>query len=238
MPITWLDPDRLDFPSLDQAARSPNGLLAVGGDLSPERLLAAYRHGVFPWYEAGQPPLWWSPDPRMVLFPERLHHSASFRKFLRHHDLRASFDTDFSGVIQGCAAARKEITGTWITPEMQHAYTLLHHRQVAHSVEIWEATRLVGGLYGIALGSMFFGESMFSLRSNASKLALAFLVRHLQLWGYRVIDCQVASRHLSSLGAEPISRAEFRRHLLSNLNEQGKLGHWEPVLSAQQLHEF
>ena len=238
MAIIWLDDEGLVFPPLEQATRTPNGLLAAGGDLRPERLIAAYRHGVFPWYEADQPILWWSPDPRLVLFPDRFKLSTSFRKFLRRHDYEVSFDRSFASVIRACAQPRPYGPGTWITTEMQQAYCRLHEKKLAHSVEVWEGDELVGGLYGVALGGVFFGESMFSRRSNTSKLAMAFLVWHLRAWGYQLIDCQVVSRHLLTLGAEPVSRDDFRMFLLVNLGEPGKIGPWEPLIGVQQLYEF
>ncbi len=202
------------FPDPDRALDEPNGLLAAGGDLSPERLLHAYRLGVFPWYSAGQPILWWSPDPRAVLFPERMRVSRSLRKTLRQGRFRVTRDTAFREVMDACAAPRPGSDGTWITPEMLAAYTRLHSLGWAHSVECWRDGRLAGGLYGVAMGRVFFGESMFSRESDASKVALA----HLAGQGYRLIDCQVESEHLARLGAEPIPRRTFRA-LLDELTE-------------------
>ena len=205
------------FPDPAMAESEPDGLLAVGGDLHPRRLIGAYRQGIFPWYNPGQPILWWSPDPRMVLFPGRLHVSRSLRKVLRRQRFRITFDQDFAGVIRRCAAPRPGQSGTWITPEMERAYQRLHEMGVAHSVEAWQAGELVGGLYGLAQGRVFFGESMFSFVSNASKAAFATLVECLQTLDWALIDCQVHTDHLASLGAEPIPRARFLELLAANL---------------------
>ena len=217
MPLSWLDPDAIGFPAVDTALTDPNGLLAVGGDLTPGWLVHAYQHGIFPWYEAGQPILWWSPDPRMVLFPAELHVSRSLRKLLRQQPFRLTMDQNFSGVINACGSVRGRSEGTWITSELKAAYQRLHGLGIAHSVEAWEGERLVGGLYGLALGQVFFGESMFSSSSNSSKVALVFLVEHLRKWGYGLIDCQVASAHLASLGAVEWPRARFSEALAEAL---------------------
>lgn len=211
--LPWLDEDTLAFPDPATALESPNGLLAVGGDLRPERLLQAYLHGIFPWFEAGQPPLWWSPDPRMVLFPAEFHVSRSLQRQRRRTALRISSDEAFAAVIRACAAPRPGGHGTWITAGMQASYEQLHRLGYAHSVEVWDGSNLVGGLYGVALGQVFFGESMFSRTANASKLALAWLVPELAKAGYRLIDCQVASSHLGSLGARNIPRLDFLGYL-------------------------
>jgi leucyl/phenylalanyl-tRNA--protein transferase len=210
-----LDPKnpQAPFPPVDRSEREPNGLLAIGGDLSPARLLNAYRSGIFPWYSEDQPILWWSPDPRMVLFPDRLKVSRSLAKTLRNGGFEVSFDQVFGQVIDGCAGPRKDEQGTWITEEMQHAYIELHRLGHAHSVEIWRRGELAGGLYGVALGRVFFGESMFSRERDASKVALVHLSGRLRDRGYRLIDCQVYSSHLISLGAETIDRREFCRYL-------------------------
>lgn len=213
--ITWLSPrDPPDsFPPVDMALEDPPGLLAGGGDLSVERLLAAYRRGIFPWYSRGQPVLWWSPDPREVLFVEELRVSRSLARTLRRADFRVSRDEDFEGVIAGCAAPREQTTGTWITTEMRAAYRQLHGLGHAHSVEAWQNGELVGGLYGVEVGRVFCGESMFSRRTDASKVAFVWLVQHCRQQGITLIDCQLASQHLRSLGSRPIPRAEFTRHL-------------------------
>jgi len=220
--LTWLQRDSLDFPPLDKALREPNGLLAAGGDLSAERLIQAYRHGCFPWYQDGQPILWWSPDPRTVLFPEELHISRSLGKCLRQGRFRVTFDRDFARVTQSCAAPRDYVEGTWITPRMQTAYLELHRRGIAHSVEVWLEGELVGGLYGLAMGQLFFGESMFSRADNASKVGFATLVEHLRDWGFVLIDCQMPTQHLHSFGARAIPRAEFAGYLARHLDQPNR----------------
>jgi len=206
--------DPVHFPAADQALDSPNGLLAAGGDLTPQRLISAYRQGIFPWYEEGQPILWWSPDPRAVLFPERLRIARSLRRTLRGNGHTVTLDRDFDAVVSACARPRPQQSGqTWITPDMFQAYRRLHQLGVAHSVEVWQEERLVGGLYGLALGAAFFGESMFSRVTDASKIALAWLSRQLQTWDYHLIDCQVSSEHLQRLGATDLPRADFLRAL-------------------------
>ncbi len=214
-PLTILDPNNpnQDFPPVNKALRNPDGLLAVGGCLSRNRLLNAYRHGIFPWYNPGEPILWWSPDPRLVLFPDQLIVSRSLHKTLRKNIFSVTFDQAFNEVIAACAEPRKDTAGTWITTEINAAYIHLHQTGFAHSVEAWLDNELVGGLYGIALGQVFFGESMFHTRTDASKVAFATLVKQLGSWGYRLIDCQVHSRHLESLGAQEISRDYFKKLL-------------------------
>jgi len=216
--LTWLKRDELTFPPLIKALREPDGLLAAGGDLSAERLVQAYRHGCFPWYQQGQPILWWSPDPRTVLFPDELHVSRSLRKLLRQQRYRVSFDEDFSRVIRACAGPRRDSDGTWITDAMQASYQRLHEQGLAHSVEVWDGEELVGGLYGLAMGQLFFGESMFSHADNASKVGFATLVEHLKQAGVVLIDCQMETAHLSSLGARSISREAFADHLRRHLD--------------------
>lgn len=204
------------FPPL--SAANEQGLLAIGGDLGPERLILAYRSGIFPWYNAGDPILWWSPDPRCVLFPAQFRPSRSLRKTLRRGEYEVTFDQAFPRVIQACAGPRKGQPGTWITRDMEKAYIGLFGLGVAHSVECWHQGRLVGGLYGIALGTVFFGESMFSTRSDASKVALASLMEKLRQWGFTLVDCQVSSDHLLSLGAVEIPRTEFAQRLESGVS--------------------
>ncbi|RRV65816.1 leucyl/phenylalanyl-tRNA--protein transferase [Stutzerimonas stutzeri] len=216
--LTWLKRDDFSFPPLETALREPNGLLAAGGDLRPERLLAAYRHGCFPWYQEGQPLLWWSPDPRTVLFPDELHVSRSLRKRMRHGDYQVTFDKAFAEVIQGCAGPRSYADGTWITTPMQDAYIRLHEVGVAHSVEVWQQGQLVGGLYGLAMGELFFGESMFSRATDASKVGFVTLVERLREWGFALIDCQMPTRHLESFGARSIPRAAFAEALAMHLD--------------------
>ncbi len=207
----WFDPesDPAHFPDPGYALEEPNGLLAVGGDLSPARLLNAYRQGIFPWYSDGQPILWWSPDPRAVLFPDQFKVSRSLRKSLRKRPFRVTLDTAFAAVIEACSEPRDDGAGTWITEEMKQAYIQLHGIGFAHSVECWEGEELVGGLYGVSMGKVFFGESMFTRRTDASKIGFAHLVEQLKDWGFGLIDCQVHSGHLASLGAEDIPREEF-----------------------------
>ncbi len=217
--LTWLQRNTLTFPPLEKAMREPNGLLAAGGDLSADRLIQAYRHGCFPWFSEGQPILWWSPDPRTVLFPNELHVSRSLGKLLRQQRYKVTFDQDFATVIQACAAPRNYADGTWITEAMQNAYLQLHQRGYAHSVEVWDQDELVGGLYGLAMGQLFFGESMFSRADNASKVGFVTLVRQLQAWGFVLIDCQMPTDHLHSLGARAIPRNVFAGFLRDHLDQ-------------------
>lgn len=214
------------FPDPALAETEPNGLLAVGGDLSPARLVGAYRRGIFPCYSPGQPFLWWSPDPRLVLWPQALHVSRSLRKRLRADRFRVSLDAAFGAVIRGCAAPRAGADGTWIVPEMVDAYERLHALGLAHSAETWLEGELVGGLYGVALGRVFFGESMFSRASDASKVAFAHLVRRLAGWGYAIVDCQVHTAHLERLGAVPMRRDDFVRLVQSAVNEPPAATAW------------
>jgi leucyl/phenylalanyl-tRNA---protein transferase len=209
--ITWLtaDADREWFPPLEQALDEPEGLLAAGGDLSPARLLAAYRRGIFPWYSAGQPVLWWAPDPREVLAPGEFKCSRSLAKSLRNRGFEVGADRAFGEVVTACAARREHSAGTWITPEMHAAYCELHRRGHAHSVEVRLNDQLVGGLYGVQLGQVFFGESMFSRERDASKVALAWLVERALVAGLQLIDCQLPTPHLRSLGSKPMARDEF-----------------------------
>ena len=227
MPLPWLDADHVGFPPIDQALAEPDGLLAAGGALNPDWLLCAYRRGIFPWYEAGQPILWWSPDPRLVLLPGQLKISRSLRKLLKKHSYVVSFDQHFAEVMLQCAASREGANGTWITTEMQIAYRQMFELGLAHSVEIHAGGELVGGLYGVALGRVFFGESMFSSEPNTSKLALVYLVRHLNACGFELIDCQVSSEHLASMGATEISRAEFLNRLDRLILENGTPARWQ-----------
>lgn len=229
MPLTVLDPDfpLQPFPALDKALHEPNGLLALGGCLSPQRLLNAYRHGAFPWFNPGEPILWWSPDPRLVLFPEQLLISRSLNKTLRKNPFEIRFDAAFEQVIDACAAPRSYTSGTWITEEMHHAYLELHTLGVAHSCEAWIDNELVGGLYGIAIGKVFFGESMFHRKTDASKVAFVHLVSQLQNWGYELIDCQVSSDHLLSLGAQQIPRNQFSNLLGQFCDQAASSSAWQ-----------
>lgn len=217
---------RTSFPPVEQALSEPNGLLVAGGDLSPQRLLEAYSKGIFPWFNEDDPILWWSPDPRMVLFPHELKISRSLRKTLkkRHYQIRS--DYNFIQVMHACASPRKDHAGTWIHPEMIAAYTALHEMGLAHSVETWIDGNLVGGLYGVALGKMFFGESMFSYVTDASKIAFVHLVKQLQYWNFGLIDCQVKTGHLASLGAREIPRAEFSQTLSTLITPLECGGKW------------
>ena len=223
--IPWLT-DNASFPPVARALRSPNGLLAAGGDLSAPRLLEAYRHGIFPWFNPGEPVLWWSPDPRMVLIPEELKVSRSLAKLLRNPVYEVRTDTVFERVMRGCAAPRGEGVGTWIQEEMIAAYCTLHQMGYAHSVETWIDGKLVGGLYGVCIGRMFYGESMFSEVSNVSKIALAHLAAQLRRWNFSMIDCQMNTPHLTSLGAREIPRSEF----IAKLQE---LIHYAPITNWQ-----
>ena len=221
------NPSDLRFPPVDLS--NPEGLLAVGGDLRPERLLEAYRHGIFPWYDEDQPILWWSPDPRTVLFPDKLHISHSLKRSLRPGIFNVTLDTCFRDVMQHCAGPRPQYPdgGTWITTEMLDAYTTLHEQGYAHSVETWQEGELVGGLYGMALGGAFFAESMFTRVPDASKVALVSLVYQLQAWEFRIIDCQQASPHVMRFGAEEIPRRDFLDHLNTALSLPSRRRRWQ-----------
>ena len=224
--IPWLSADA-DFPPVERALRRPSGLLAAGADLSPERLVRAYRLGIFPWFSEGEPILWWSPDPRTVLFPRELKLSRSLGKTLRKNLYQVRADTAFQQVMEGCSQPRPNQAGTWITENMKQAYCTLHALGVAHSVETWYQGQLVGGLYGIALGRMFYGESMFSRMSDASKIALAALVHRLDAWGFGLIDCQMHTPLLASFGAREIPRSEFTRRVAELVNYPDVPGTWD-----------
>ena len=224
MPIYRLCDD-LVFPPVSEA--EPEGILAVGGDLSVDRLLRAYASGIFPWFSEGEPIQWWSPDPRFVLFPEKLRVSDSMRRLLRSNTFDVTYDQNFEKVIRRCRSVpRKGQQGTWITGDMLRAYAALHEAGFAHSVELWRDRKLVGGLYGVALGSCFFGESMFAEVSNASKVGFVHLVRRLASHGCSLIDCQIPTAHLKSLGAEPIARSVFTEHLKEALTDPTAKGPW------------
>ena len=210
------------FPPTDQALDTPQGLLAVGGDLSPTRLVNAYRHGIFPWYSDDQPILWWSPAPRCVIYPGAVHISRRLRRHYNQGHFSLAADRAFATVIEACAAPRRDQDETWITAEMKSAYIQLHEMGIAHSVEVYTGDELVGGIYGLALGNVFFGESMFSERENTSKIALVALCSQLQQWGFTLLDCQVSNSHLLSMGAEEISRQDFEQYLPG----AGKTDHW------------
>ncbi len=215
MAVYFLDENDDWFPAAEYAEE--DGLLAAGGDLTPKRLLAAYRLGIFPWYQEGGPILWWCPHSRYVIIPSEIHVSASMAKFMRKTALRVSFDEDFAAVIHHCRILREDKEGTWITDAMEEAYRVLHRMGYAHSVEVWEEKELVGGLYGVRLGKSFFGESMFSLRSNASKLALISLARQLESEGAKMIDCQFRTEHLESMGGKYITYEQFIDNIESGM---------------------
>ena len=223
--IPWLDEDA-PFPPISKALDSPNGLLAAGGGLSPPRLIEAYRHGIFPWYSEGDPILWWSPDPRMVLFPDELKVSRSLARAVKRGVFEIRLDHDFRAVIEACAGPRDGRPGTWIVPAMVEAYTALHERGFAHSVEAYQDGALVGGLYGVGLGRAFFGESMFTRVADASKVALVHLVERLRAARCRVIDCQQATAHLASLGAREIPRRAFAQLLKESIQYPLIGEHW------------
>lgn len=237
--LHWITPDEPAdaFPPVERALRDPDGLLAVGGDLSLPRLLGAYRKGIFPWYNPGQPVLWWSPDPRAVLFPAELHMSRSLRRTLRRGRFAFSVNRAFIEVMQRCAdVPRHGQRGTWITGEMLAAYAELHAAGYAHSVETWRDGRLVGGIYGVALGHVFFGESMFSLEPDASKAALTLLVREMLARDFVVLDCQVGSAHLERLGSREIRRGDFLQILARHTDEKPQ--RWQLEARVDDLHAF
>ncbi|MBQ27320.1 MAG: leucyl/phenylalanyl-tRNA--protein transferase [Nitrospiraceae bacterium] len=222
MAIYQLPPESL-FPPPDRA--EPDGLLAVGGDLSPKRLLVAYRLGIFPWYSTGEPICWWSPDPRFTLLPHELHVSQRLRRVIRSKRYTVRYDTMFDAVIERCATTlRPGQDGTWITPAMRDAYSKLHRLGIAHSIESWSEGKLVGGVYGIALGGTFFGESMFTHQSDASKVALVALVWQLQTWSFDLVDCQVPTQHLARFGAKGLPRSEFLKRLQNSVNRPNLWG--------------
>jgi leucyl/phenylalanyl-tRNA---protein transferase len=232
--IPWLK-GPTEFPAVETALASPNGLLAAGGELTPARLVAAYSRGIFPWYSEGQPVLWWSPDPRMVLFPDELKISRSLGKTLRRGVFQIRADTVFPLVMRACAAIRRPgQSGTWITEEILEGYRGLYELGLAHSIEAWQGDELVGGLYGVALGRAFFGESMFALQPDASKSALVHLVRQLRRWRFEMIDCQQNTAHLASFGAREIARADFTARISELLHYPHRKGPWK---LDDDLHE-
>ena len=224
MPIFLLD-ERPVFPPAELA--TPEGIIAIGGDLSPQRLLSAYAGGIFPWFNEDDPILWWSPDPRLVLFPGKLHVSSSMKKLLAQNAFDVTIDTNFEEVIRNCSNPRKTQKGTWITNDIIRSYTALHEMGYAHSIEVWQDNRLVGGFYGSSLGSCFFGESMFYKVSNASKYGFIVFVRKLFEMGFTVVDCQVPTSHLKSLGAEEITREKFLVFLDEGLKSETRIGKWD-----------
>lgn len=227
MPVFWLSDENTEFPPAELTPE--HGMLAIGGDLSPERLLRAYEKGIFPWFTEGEPIGWWSPDPRMVMFPDELRVSKSMRPYFNQQKFRVSFDQAFETVMRSCGSSRQKEaggSGTWITEGMIEAYTELHRLGFAHSVEVWQEDELVGGLYGVALGKCYFGESMFTKVSNASKFGFIVLVEKLESLGFWLVDCQQVSRHLASLGARPITRADFMQIMEKNEDEPTLAGNW------------
>ena len=226
--IPWIE-TRHDFPPVSSALTEPNGLLCAGADLAPETIIAAYSRGIFPWFSDGQPILWWSPDPRMVLLPDEFKVSKSLAKTVSRGAFEIRFDTAFQQVIAACAEPRRLDGGTWIVPEMRAAYIQLHTLGVAHSVESWRGGNLVGGLYGLALGRLFFGESMFARETDASKVALVALVEKLKYDGFALIDCQQETRHLALFGARPIARADFVQWLKELIDLKLSRSAWRSI---------
>ncbi|MGA9572731.1 MAG: leucyl/phenylalanyl-tRNA--protein transferase [Lysobacterales bacterium] len=229
IPILGQDPES-PFPPTHEALDYPPGLLAIGGDLSPPRLINAYRQGIFPWFSDDQPILWWSPSPRCVIYPDSVHVSRRLRRRYNQGGFTLTMDQSFRAVIEACAGPRSDCDGTWITAEMQTAYIHLHETGIAHSVEITYGDELVGGIYGLALGRVFFGESMFSKKVDASKIALVTLCRQLQQWGFVLLDCQVSNSHLLRMGAQEISRQAFDGYLAS----AGGPDHWGQELCPEK----
>lgn len=216
--LSFLDRNNLVFPAPDRALKEPNGLLAIGGDLTQQRLLSAYNKGIFPWFNLNDPILWWSPDPRAIFMLNQIHISKSLKKFFQKQNWKLTINHDFLGVIKACAAPRNKQDGTWITSTIINAYQSLHQNNQAHSIEVWEEDKLIGGLYGLAIGQVFCGESMFHNKTNASKVAFFALKQHLIKWGFKLIDAQIINPHLTSLGATEISREKFL-HLLNKYKE-------------------
>lgn len=227
IPILSADPES-PFPDIREALEVPPGLLAAGGDLSPTRLINAYRHGIFPWYNQDEPILWWSPAPRCVIYPDQVHVSRRLARRYNQDEFRLSADQAFEQVIRACAKSRRDGEGTWISADMIEAYCRLHTLGVAHSLEVWRGEQLVGGIYGLAMGAVFFGESMFSKATDASKIALVALCQQLHSWQFTLMDCQVSNPHLKSMGSVEISRQTFQKHL-QTIN---KTDHWQFDFSA------
>lgn len=232
--LHWLDPrsPNQPFPPVHLAMRDPNGLLAIGGDLSSQRLLRAYAQGIFPWFNPDEPILWWCPDPRAVLAPADLHVSRSLRRRLNRQDYTVTLDRAFTSVLDACAAPRKKSRGTWLGDDMQVAYRELHSEGYAHSIEVWREGALIGGLYGVALGRMFFGESMFTRETDSSKIAIYWLCEQLRAWKFELMDCQISSSHLLTLGAREVARDEFLRELRPAVSRSGHPGPWRFEIAA------
>ena len=224
--LPWLQTNE-DFPPVTMALSEPSGLLAAGGDLSAAWLIAAYSRGIFPWFNADQPILWWAPEPRMVLFPDELHVPKSLARVIRKRHYEIRVNTVFEQVMQGCSQPRTGQDGTWISPQMIAAYTELHRLGLAHSIETWINGELVGGLYGVALGRVFYGESMFARIADASKIAFVHLVRQLRRWQFRIIDCQMNTAHLARFGAREIPRADFMQSLAEGVYAPGIALPWQ-----------
>jgi leucyl/phenylalanyl-tRNA--protein transferase len=229
IPVLSKDPQS-PFPAIETALEYPPGLLAVGGDLSPSRLLNAYSHGIFPWYSDDEPILWWSPAPRCVIYPAQVHISRRLKRRYNQGSFKITANQAFDEVVSACATSRSDNEGTWINSDMQMAYTRLHKLAVAHSVEVWRDDELAGGVYGLAIGSVFFGESMFSRVTDASKVALVALCQQLQAWQFSLLDCQISNPHLRSMGAIEISRTKFQQHL----DDAGNGGHWQNNFSSTE----
>ncbi len=221
------------FPPTSSALKAPNGLLAWGGDLHPDRLLTAYRAGIFPWYAEGQPIMWWSPAPRCVIFPQKVYLSRRTSRRYNSGRYRLTADRAFGKVVTGCAEPRDHVGGTWITGEMIKSFDHLHRLGYGHSLEVWQDGELAGGIYGLAIGSMFFGESMFSRKTDASKIALVALCRQLAAWGFGMLDCQVGNPHLFRLGAQEVSRHEFENALALLTDDPGKPGSWADLVDFE-----
>jgi leucyl/phenylalanyl-tRNA--protein transferase len=229
IPVLSKDPQS-PFPAIETALEYPPGLLAVGGDLSPTRLLNAYSHGIFPWYSDDEPILWWSPAPRCVIYPAQVHISRRLRRRYNQGSFKITANQAFDEVVSACAASRLDNEGTWINDDMQMAYIRLHKLAVAHSIEVWQDDELAGGIYGLAIGSVFFGESMFSRVTDASKVALVSLCQQLHAWQFSLLDCQISNPHLRSMGALEISRTEFQQHL----DNMGNRSHWQNNFSSTE----
>lgn len=238
--LHWLDPrdPHQSFPPPHLAMRDPNGLLAIGGDLAIPRLLRAYSQGIFPWYNPDEPILWWCPDPRSVMRPDGMLVSRSLRKSIRRSDYAVTLDRAFADVLNGCAGNRSKSRGTWLGPDMRQAYIELHRQGHAHSVELWRDGQLIGGLYGVAVGRMFFGESMFSRADDASKMALYYLCEQLHQWNFDLIDCQISSTHLLTLGAQELDRDAFLLRLAISVRKPGSVGPWafDIAVPAAEAH--
>ncbi|MEM7541316.1 MAG: leucyl/phenylalanyl-tRNA--protein transferase [Pseudomonadota bacterium] len=235
--VYWVRQCRLAeaFPATADALEDPNGLLAIGGDLSTTMLCNAYKRGIFPWYSDGQPILWWAPDPRCALNPSQRHASRSLRRAIRRESFEISFDMAFESVVDSCRAPRRDQSGTWITDEMREAYLSLHRNNIAHSIECWRGSELAGGLYGVSVGGAFFGESMFSNVSNASKATFVALCDKLSAWGYTLFDCQIPTSHLESLGAETMTRRDFETRLAAAIQQTPSARAWTDERFRPQL---